>query len=34
MWTVTLSVAYFMNRRQIEGPLEKYIRYLTYKNKV
>ncbi|ALX48397.1 DUF418 domain-containing protein [Lentibacillus amyloliquefaciens] len=34
MWAVTLSVAYFMNRRQIEGPLEKYMRYLTYKKQV
>lgn len=31
MWAVTLSVAYFMDRHQIEGPLEKYMRYLTYK---
>jgi len=31
MWVVTLSVAYIMDRRQIEGPLEKYMRYLTYK---
>lgn len=31
MWTVTLSIAYFMEIRQIEGPLEKYMRYLTYK---
>lgn len=34
MWIVTLSVAYFMEHRQIEGPLEKYIRYLTYKKQV
>lgn len=33
MWAVTLSLAYFMESRQIEGPLEKYMRYLTYKNK-
>ncbi|WP_164214371.1 DUF418 domain-containing protein [Virgibacillus sp. YIM 98842] len=32
MWIVTLSFAYFMEIRQIEGPLEKYMRYLTYKN--
>ncbi|MGP4062342.1 DUF418 domain-containing protein [Halobacillus sp. H74] len=31
MWAVTLSVAYFMDHRQIEGPLEKYMRNLTYK---
>ncbi|MFB5660357.1 DUF418 domain-containing protein [Alteribacillus sp. HJP-4] len=31
MWAVTLSIAYFMDRRQIEGPLEKYMHYLTYK---
>lgn len=31
MWMVTLSAAYFMERRHIEGPLEKYLRYLTYK---
>ncbi|TFJ92354.1 DUF418 domain-containing protein [Lentibacillus salicampi] len=34
MWAITLSVAYFMERRQIEGPLEKYMRYLTYKKQV
>ncbi|MET3506410.1 DUF418 domain-containing protein [Halalkalibacter oceani] len=31
MWVVTLSVAYLMDRRQIEGPLERYMRYVTYK---
>ncbi|MBY7145100.1 DUF418 domain-containing protein [Virgibacillus sp. NKC19-3] len=31
MWIITLSVASFMERRQIEGPLETYMRYLTYK---
>ncbi|MUV38811.1 hypothetical protein JNUCC1_02682 [Lentibacillus sp. JNUCC-1] len=31
MWAVTLSVAYYMDCRQLEGPLEKYMRYLTYK---
>lgn len=34
LWVVTLSVAYIMDRRRIEGPLEKYMRYLTYKKQV
>ncbi|MFL0366211.1 DUF418 domain-containing protein [Pseudobacillus sp. 179-B 2D1 NHS] len=34
IWVVTLSVAYIMDCRQIEGPLEKYMRYLTYKKQV
>lgn len=34
MWIVTLAIAYFMERRQIEGPLEKYMRYLIYKKQV
>src|SRR5690625_3604047 len=31
MWIITLSIAYYMEYCQIEGPLEKYMRYLTYK---
>ena len=34
IWAVTLSVAYFMDLRQVEGPLEKYMRYLTYKKQI
>lgn len=34
MWIITLSVAYYMEQRQIAGPLEKYMRYLTYKSQV
>ncbi|CEI82735.1 hypothetical protein J18TS1_35790 [Oceanobacillus oncorhynchi subsp. incaldanensis] len=30
MWMVTLSIAYWMERRQIAGPLENYLRYLIY----
>lgn len=31
MWFTTLSIAYFMEQKQMVGPLEKYMRYLTYK---
>lgn len=31
MWIVTLFIAYFTEQRQIEGPLEKYMRSLVYK---
>ncbi|WP_152656533.1 DUF418 domain-containing protein [Oceanobacillus sp. CFH 90083] len=31
MWMFTLSIAYLMERQQVEGPLEKYMRYLVYK---
>ncbi|WP_080873488.1 DUF418 domain-containing protein [Oceanobacillus timonensis] len=30
MWMFTLSIAYLMERQQINGPLESYLRYLVY----
>ncbi|MFD1416115.1 DUF418 domain-containing protein [Oceanobacillus jeddahense] len=34
MWMFTLSIAYLMENQQVEGPLEKYLRYLIYKKQV
>jgi len=34
IWAVTLAIAYWMEHRQIAGPLEKYMRYLSYKKKM